>query len=123
MFDISFSELVVIGMVALIVIGPERLPRVSRTLGHLFGRAQRYVRDIRIDIERQIEMEEIEEMKRTREEASRAVRSIEQSLNREMSEPNHPVKATPDSAAATPEHAAEEPAHESSPPPVTRPPV
>ena len=44
MFDIGFSELVVIGLVALIVIGPEKLPRVARTVGHLIGRLQRYAR-------------------------------------------------------------------------------
>jgi sec-independent protein translocase protein TatB len=47
MFDIGFSELLVIGIVALIVIGPERLPRVARTIGHLMGRMQRYVADVK----------------------------------------------------------------------------
>src|SRR5678815_4983080 len=46
MFDIGFSEIVVIGVVALVVIGPERLPKTARTLGHLFGRLQRYVNDV-----------------------------------------------------------------------------
>ena len=50
MFDIGFSELMLIGIVALIVIGPERLPKVARTLGHLLGRAQRYVNDVKSDI-------------------------------------------------------------------------
>ena len=52
MFDIDFSELVVIVVVALIVIGPERLPKVARTLGHLWGRAQRYVNGVKADISR-----------------------------------------------------------------------
>ena len=52
MFDIGFSELVVIGLVALVVIGPERLPRVARTVGHLLGRLQRYVSDVKADIHR-----------------------------------------------------------------------
>ena len=52
MFDIGFSELMVIGVVALLVIGPEKLPKVARTLGHLLGRAQRYVNDVKSDINR-----------------------------------------------------------------------
>ncbi|MSQ49955.1 MAG: twin-arginine translocase subunit TatB, partial [Betaproteobacteria bacterium] len=59
MFDIGFSELMVIGLVALIVIGPERLPRVARTLGHLAGRLQRYVADIKADINREVELDEL----------------------------------------------------------------
>jgi sec-independent protein translocase protein TatB len=112
MFDISFSELVVIGMVALIVVGPERLPRVARTVGHLFGRAQRYARDIKFDIERQIEMDEIKEIKQTQLEASRAVRSIEQGLAREMAEAKRAVNAVKDTAASnlsTPAAAAAQP--------------
>src|SRR5438046_2420033 len=58
MFDIGFSELLVIGLVALIVIGPEKLPRVARTLGHLAGRLQRYVADVKADINREIELDE-----------------------------------------------------------------
>src|SRR5262249_15870907 len=56
MFDIGFSELLVIGVVALIVIGPERLPRVARTVGVLAGRLQRYVADVKADINREIEL-------------------------------------------------------------------
>lgn len=59
MFDIGFTELVVIGVVALIVIGPERLPKVARTAGHLFGRMQRYVSTVKSDISREIELEEL----------------------------------------------------------------
>lgn len=59
MFDIGFSELVVIGVVALIVIGPERLPKVARTAGHLYGRLQRYVSAVKSDISREIQLDEI----------------------------------------------------------------
>lgn len=62
MFDISFTELLVIGVVALIVIGPERLPRVARTLGLLFGRAQRYVSEIKADINNQLKLEELRKL-------------------------------------------------------------
>jgi sec-independent protein translocase protein TatB len=59
MFDIGFSELLVIGVVALIVIGPERLPRVARTVGHLYGRMQRYVTSVKSDISREIQLDEL----------------------------------------------------------------
>jgi sec-independent protein translocase protein TatB len=62
MFDIGFSELMVIGIVALIVIGPERLPKVARTLGHLLGRAQRYVNDVKSDINREIQLDELKKL-------------------------------------------------------------
>ena len=63
MFDISFTELMVIGIIALIVIGPERLPKVARTLGHLMGRAQRYVNDVKSDIQHEIELDELRKFK------------------------------------------------------------
>lgn len=59
MFDIGFSELVVIGVVALIVIGPERLPKVARTAGHLYARMQRYVSAVKSDIGREIQLDEL----------------------------------------------------------------
>jgi sec-independent protein translocase protein TatB len=59
MFDISFTELLVIGVIALIVIGPERLPKVARTMGLLFGRAQRYVNEVKADINNQLKLEEL----------------------------------------------------------------
>jgi sec-independent protein translocase protein TatB len=63
MFDLGFSELMVIALVALIVIGPERLPRVARTLGHLAGRLQRYVADVKADISREVELDELKKMR------------------------------------------------------------
>jgi sec-independent protein translocase protein TatB len=59
MFDIGFSELLVIGVVALIVIGPERLPKVARTAGHLYGRLQRYVASVKSDISQEIQLDEM----------------------------------------------------------------
>lgn len=59
MFDIGFSEMVVVGVVALIVIGPERLPKVARTAGHLYGRLQRYVSTVKADISQEIQLDEI----------------------------------------------------------------
>ena len=63
----------VIAVVALIVIGPERLPRVARTMGHLFGRLQRYVNDVKADINREIELEELRKFKSEFEDAARGV--------------------------------------------------
>jgi sec-independent protein translocase protein TatB len=62
MFDFSISELVVIMVVALVVIGPERLPKVARTMGHLWGRAQRYVNGIKADISRDMAVEEFRQL-------------------------------------------------------------
>ena len=81
MFDIGFSEMLVIAVVALIVIGPERLPRVARSLVHLFGRMERYVKDVKADIQREMELDELKKVKQEFEESAR---SIEQSVNREL---------------------------------------
>jgi sec-independent protein translocase protein TatB len=82
MFDIAFSEIMVIAVIALIVIGPERLPRVARTLGHLFGRMQRYVNDVKADIQREIELDELRKLKQTFEESARSIEgSVSQELN------------------------------------------
>jgi sec-independent protein translocase protein TatB len=83
MFDIGFSELLVIGIVALIVIGPQRLPQVARTLGHLFGRMQRYVNDVKADIAREMELAELKKLQTTIEDAAGAFQS---SVSREVSE-------------------------------------
>ena len=61
MFDIGISEIMVIAVVALIVLGPEKLPKTARTLGHLFGRLQRYVTDVKADINREIAARRAEE--------------------------------------------------------------
>lgn len=75
MFDIGFSELMVIGVVALVVIGPERLPKVARTLGHLFGRLQRYVTQVKSDINREMELAELGKVKSEFESAARSFQS------------------------------------------------
>jgi len=82
MFDIGFSELMLIAVVALIVIGPERLPKVARTLGHLFGRMQRYVNDVKADISREMELDELKKLQASMQDAAR---SFEQSVTREVS--------------------------------------
>ncbi|MBI5438330.1 MAG: twin-arginine translocase subunit TatB [Nitrosomonadales bacterium] len=75
MFDIAFSELVVIMLVALVVIGPERLPKVARTMGNLWGRMQRYVNSVKNDIADELA---IEEVKKLRGDISKKVTVIEQ---------------------------------------------
>lgn len=62
MFDIAFSELVVVLLVALIIIGPERLPRVARTAGNLWGRVQRYVHNVRNDIANDMAIEDARQL-------------------------------------------------------------
>jgi len=77
MFDIGFSEIVVVGVVALVVIGPEKLPKVARTLGHMFGRLQRYVGEVKADITREIELDELRKLQT---EVKDAARDFEQSV-------------------------------------------
>jgi sec-independent protein translocase protein TatB len=83
MFDVGFSEIVVIAVVALIVIGPERLPRTARMLGHLFGRLQRYVNEVKADINREMELDELRRLQR---EVKSAASEIEQSMSAVASE-------------------------------------
>lgn len=81
MFDVAFSELVLIALVALVVIGPERLPKVARMAGHLLGRLQRYVSDVKADINREIQLEEL---KKVQDEVVSQVRNMEQSVAEQM---------------------------------------
>jgi len=84
MFDIGFSEIVVIAVVALIVIGPEKLPKTARTLGHLFGRLQRYVSDVKADINREMELDELRKLQTQVQSAAREVETSFDSATREM---------------------------------------
>jgi len=79
MFDIAFTELMVIGLVALIVIGPEKLPRMARTVGHLAGKLQRYVSDVKADISREIELEDLRKMRDSMQQAASEMQSSVQS--------------------------------------------
>jgi sec-independent protein translocase protein TatB len=110
MFDIGFSEMVVIGLVALIVIGPERLPRVARTLGHLAGRLQRYVADVKADINREVELDELRKMKDSVQQAASGIESSVQSelnsVQNEFTSAENALNAAAASAAAGSEAAA-----------------
>lgn len=75
MFDVGFSEMLVIAVVALVVIGPEKLPGVAKTVGAWFGRLQRYVNDVKADINREIELEELRKFKTQFEEAAQSLDS------------------------------------------------
>ncbi len=104
MFDIGFTELIVIGVVALVVIGPERLPKVARAAGHLYGRAQRYVSTVRSDISREMQLDE---MRRVGQDFKQSVESaasgfeqqatvVDDYLRSEVDTLNKSVHAAPD---------------------------
>ncbi len=109
MFDIAFSEMIIIGVVALVVIGPERLPKVARTAGHLFGRLQRYVAQVKSDINREMEASELSKVKTEFESAARGfqqdvesqarqteeeIRQVERDIERQVN-PAEPAGAAP----------------------------
>ena len=101
MFDIGFSELILIALVALIVIGPERLPKVARTAGHLLGRLQRYVNDVKADINREMQLDEL---KRLQQQVEQSAREMELSVSKELTTVeetlNQPFKALSQDGAA-----------------------
>ena len=73
MFDVGITEIMVIAVVALVVIGPERLPRVARTIGTLLGRAQRYVNDVKAEVNREMELEELRKLQTQMQDAARDI--------------------------------------------------
>lgn len=83
MIDLGLSKLALIGVVALVVIGPERLPKVARTAGTLFGRAQRYINEVKSEVSREIELEELRKMQKDMQEAAS---NVEQTIAQNMSE-------------------------------------
>ncbi|MFM2427685.1 MAG: Sec-independent protein translocase TatB [Pseudomonadota bacterium] len=78
MFDLDISKIALIGAVALVVIGPEKLPSVARTIGTLLGKAKRYVADVKAEVNRTMELDELKKMKETMESAAR---DVEQSVH------------------------------------------
>jgi sec-independent protein translocase protein TatB len=106
MFEIGFTEIMIVAVIALIVIGPERLPKTARMLGHLFGRLQRYVSDVKADISREMELDELRRLQRevkgaasdiersmssVATELESGVRGVEQQLNDAGSTPPAPI--------------------------------
>lgn len=91
MIDFGFDKIALIGAVALIVIGPEKLPKVARTVGHLLGKAQRYVSDVKAEVNRSIELDELKKMKAQVEDAAR---NVESSIQQEMASANAAFDST-----------------------------
>jgi sec-independent protein translocase protein TatB len=102
MFDIGFSEIVVIAVVALIVIGPERLPKTARTLGHLFGRLQRYVADVKADINREMQLEELKKLQQEVRSAASEIETSVSAVAREVETGVRGVQSELNAAAASP---------------------
>ena len=114
MFDVGISEIMVIAVVALVVLGPEKLPKTARTLGHLFGRLQRYVGEVKADINRELAMEDLKKlqaevnsaasdfkasMDASAKEVQDNIRSVESSLNTAVAGDSAPARergAAPD---------------------------
>lgn len=85
MFDIGFTELIMLAVVALVVVGPKRLPVATRTIGTLLGRAQRYVNDVKSDIQRQVDLEELQKMKASVQNVGQEIQSGFQNVGQEVS--------------------------------------
>ena len=99
----------VIGLVALVVLGPERLPRVARTLGHLAGRLQRYVTDEKADISREMEIEDLRKLRDSMQDAASGIEnSVRSELNKTEADLNKSVEALAGEATAPQANAAEE---------------
>ena len=121
MFDIGFSEMMVIAIIALVVIGPEKLPKMARTIGILAGRLQRYVSDVTADINREIELDELRKM---RDSMQQAASSFESSVQSEINKANaeaSKVEGELNAAVAGLDKPAEAPAAEQPKPEEARP--
>ena len=82
MFNFGITEIMVIAVIGLVVIGPERLPKVARTLGHMFSRMQRYVSDVKSDISKEMQLEELKAMQQSmKETASEIQESVSEQVN------------------------------------------
>ena len=93
MFDVAFSEILVIAVVALIVIGPEKLPKVARTLGLLTGRLQRYVATVKADIDRELRTEDLRKLEQ---DARQSILSIQSDVAAGTGKVESAVKSTLD---------------------------
>lgn len=89
MIDIGFSKIALIGVVALVVIGPEKLPRVARMAGTLFGRAQRYISQVKSEVSREMELDELRKMQK---EMHDAANEVEQSIAKNLAQTEHELK-------------------------------
>jgi len=112
MFDIGFSEMMVIAIIALVVIGPEKLPKMARTIGILAGRLQRYVSDVKADINREIELDELRKMRDSMQQAASSFESSVQSEINKASDEASKVEGELNAAVAGLDKPAEAPAAE-----------
>jgi sec-independent protein translocase protein TatB len=136
MFDVGISEIMVIAVVALIVLGPEKLPKTARTLGHLFGRLQRYVGEVKADINRELALEDLKKLQAevnsaatdfqasvnaSAKEVENNIRSVEASLNASVAAETAPVRERGAAPETEPEPAAAALPSASSQPPIQPP--
>ncbi|NBX05496.1 MAG: Sec-independent protein translocase subunit TatB [Betaproteobacteria bacterium] len=95
MFDIGVTKLAIIGGIALVVIGPEKLPAVARTIGTLVGRARRYVADVKAEVNKSMDMEELRKMRESMESAAHdvhnSIQTTAESLNTALEEPTEAI--------------------------------
>jgi len=121
MFDFGFSKLFLLGIVALVVIGPERLPKVARTMGHLYGRLQRYVTQVKADINREMESADLGKMKTEFESAARSFQTEVESSVRSFESQARETEASIEKALDVHTPAANEPAAAPAEAPPTQP--
>jgi sec-independent protein translocase protein TatB len=101
MLDLGLTKMALIGVVALVVLGPERLPRVARTAGALFGRAQRYINDVKAEVTREIELDALRQMKTDFESAARNVENtIHENVRKHEAELNEAFRSGGSAAAS-----------------------
>jgi sec-independent protein translocase protein TatB len=106
MIDLGLTKLALIGVVALVVIGPEKLPKVARMAGTLYGRAQRYLNEVKSEVSREIELEELRNLQKDVEESAQSFKdevqqSVASSIGEVESAWRGDVRATPRSSSAT----------------------
>ena len=122
MFDIGFGEFMLVAAVALVIVGPSRLPQTARFLGHLYGRLQRQINEARADIKREMAFEDVQSIRREYEDAARNARAALGGVDRAVREEAREIEAAasiapPSASSAWPQTApvAESPVAESSP--------
>ncbi|MES2116926.1 MAG: Sec-independent protein translocase protein TatB [Pseudomonadota bacterium] len=103
MIDLGLSKLAIIGVVALVVIGPEKLPKVARMAGSLYGRAQRYLNEVKSEVSREIEMEELKNLQKEVQQAAQNIKQdVESSISDNLAEVEHAWHDTPSLTTSQP---------------------
>jgi sec-independent protein translocase protein TatB len=102
MIDLGLTKIAIIGVVALIVIGPEKLPKVARMAGTLYGRAQRYLHEVKSEVSREIELDELRNLKKEVEETAQTIRSgVENAVKESMDDVDSAWRDLPSSTTPT----------------------